>query len=82
MNTLIYFYLIYMLYNAFNVMWFLGYSVAVGEFNGDDDEGKECNLSADFLMWPFIAKGMWFVFRHISPPVKVGGALWRLLGDD
>lgn len=33
------------------LMWcVLGYSVAVGEFNGDDDEGKECNHSADFLM--------------------------------
>lgn len=45
-------------------MWLLGYCVAVGEFNGDDDEGKGCNYSAAFLMWPFIAKCV-FVFHYI-----------------
>lgn len=44
-------------------MCLLGYSVAVGEFNGDDDEGKECNPSADFSNVTVHCQV--FVFHHI-----------------
>lgn len=30
-----------LIYHAVFVIWLLGYSVAVGEFNGDEDEGKK-----------------------------------------
>lgn len=44
-------------------MCLLGYSVAVGEFNGDDDEGTKCNHSANFSMGQFICQV--FVFHDI-----------------
>lgn len=48
LDNLNYFYLVYLNYNSCNMMWLLGYSVAVGEFNGDDDEGKEFNHQQTF----------------------------------
>lgn len=56
--------LIWSLWYIMPLMWcLLGYSVAVGEFNGDDDEGKKYNHSANFSMWQFICQV--FVFHDI-----------------